>query len=320
MDVLTRCSREYAGKRRRRGLAVFAIVASLAFSASACAGKGSHSVSDDVATEPIASAPTATEDAAPSTPSATATSRSPSASATAPSPDSAPAATPDVPASEGDIEGADATPAALVPVVGISDGDTIKVRIAGRTERVRVIGIDAPELSEGQCYAQQAASKMQSLAQGRSVRLEADPTQADRDRHDRLLRHVFLADGRSVAEELIAGGFGREYTYAADYRYQERHRAAERAARSVRKGLWGSACTRPPVADAPARVMADPPASGESTGRCDIKGNINGDGEKIYHVPGARSYDKTKISPGKGERMFCSISDAEAAGWRAARG
>lgn len=52
---------------------------------------------------------------------------------------------------------------------------------------------------------------------------------------------------------------------------------------------------------------------------CAIKGNINSEGEKIYHVPGASSYSATQIDPGKGERWFCSISDAEANGWRAPR-
>ena len=64
-----------------------------------------------------------------------------------------------------------------------------RVRVDGRTERVRVIGIDTPERTGAgapECFAQQAASAMQSLAQSRSVALEADPTQADRDRHGRL--------------------------------------------------------------------------------------------------------------------------------------
>ena len=98
-------------------------------------------------------------------------------------------------------------------VTGVVDGDTLKVRVNGTTERVRVIGIDTPELRGSECYAQQAASKMQSLAQSRSVFLEADDSQADRDRYGRLLRHVRLTDGRLAAEVLIAGGFGEEYTY-----------------------------------------------------------------------------------------------------------
>lgn len=52
---------------------------------------------------------------------------------------------------------------------------------------------------------------------------------------------------------------------------------------------------------------------------CDIKGNINREGEKIYHVPGGRDYNKTEIDPGKGERWFCSADEAVANGWRASQ-
>lgn len=53
---------------------------------------------------------------------------------------------------------------------------------------------------------------------------------------------------------------------------------------------------------------------------CRIKGNISlNTGERIYHVPGQDHYDETRISPGKGERWFCSEQEARAAGWRKSR-
>lgn len=59
------------------------------------------------------------------------------------------------------------------------------------------------------------------------------------------------------------------------------------------------------------------PANDNAAGRCQIKGNISSRGERIYHVPGGAYYGRTKISPAKGERFFCSEAEAEAAGWRA---
>ena len=54
-----------------------------------------------------------------------------------------------------------------------------------------------------------------------------------------------------------------------------------------------------------------------SSASCDIKGNISVNrGERIYHVPGQKFYDRMVISEGKGERWFCSEDDALAAGWR----
>lgn len=197
--------------------------------------------------------------------------------------------------------------AGLVAVVGVVDGDTVKVRVGGVTERVRVIGIDTPELRGGECYAQQAASRMQSLVQGKRVRLTRDPTQADRDRYGRLLRHVALPDGRQVALLLIAGGFGEEYTYDEPYAGRDAYRAAEKAARVAGKGIWSSGC-RAPVVAAP----SDP-------GTCLIKGNIASDGERIYHLPGQRYYDVTTINESKGERWFCTEQQARDAGWRPAQ-
>jgi len=50
---------------------------------------------------------------------------------------------------------------------------------------------------------------------------------------------------------------------------------------------------------------------------CNIKGNISIDtADRIYHVPGQRYYDATKISARKGERFFCSEAEARVAGWR----
>lgn len=60
--------------------------------------------------------------------------------------------------------------------------------------------------------------------------------------------------------------------------------------------------------------------AGNATGNCQIKGNINSKGDRIYHVPGSRSYGATRINESKGERWFCSEAEAKAAGWRAPRG
>lgn len=81
------------------------------------------------------------------------------------------------------------------------------------------------------------------------------------------------------------------------------------------------------VAAAPARpqVSAEPsPAElsnkGEltySTAGCEIKGNVSYDTQqRIYHVPGGKYYNSTKIDPRYGERWFCTEQDAINNGWR----
>ena len=84
--------------------------------------------------------------------------------------------------------------------------------------------------------------------------------------------------------------------------------------------------TPPPAAGAasPAPTLPPPPpvAAGcpagcvERTAGCDIKGNVNDKGERIYHLPGGQFYDKTVIDPSRGDRWFCSPAEAEANGFR----
>jgi hypothetical protein len=53
---------------------------------------------------------------------------------------------------------------------------------------------------------------------------------------------------------------------------------------------------------------------------CGIKGNVSvNTGERIYHMPGQKYYWATRINMARGERWFCSESDARAAGWRKSR-
>jgi micrococcal nuclease len=124
-------------------------------------------------------------------------------------------------------------------VVRVVDGDTVDLAPCGR---VRLIGIDTPETVDPrrpvQCFGREAAAKATELLEGQTVFLEPDPTQGERDRHGRLLRYVWLADGRLVNLELVAQGYAHEYTYAAPYTYQDAFQRAQREAREQGRGLW----------------------------------------------------------------------------------
>ena len=67
----------------------------------------------------------------------------------------------------------------------------------------------------------------------------------------------------------------------------------------------------------PATAAPTAAASGYTCDQC-IKGNINSDKVKIYHLPACQDYERTVISPNQGERMFSSEAEARAAGWRKA--
>lgn len=130
-----------------------------------------------------------------------------------------------------------------VDVVAVVDGDTIDVALDEGTTRVRLIGIDTPEIGRGgevsECYADEARTFLDELVYGHQVELVIDPAQADVDKYGRLLRYVYV-DGQSAAELAIAAGAGYEYTYDTAYRDQQAHRDAEQAAADTRAGLWGA--------------------------------------------------------------------------------
>jgi len=135
-------------------------------------------------------------------------------------------------------------PGVAARVARVVDGDTLKVTVSGRTDTVRVIGLDTPESvkpgTQVECYALQASAEAKLLLPvGSAIRLQADRTQAARDRYGRLLAHVWLADGTLFAERMIRGGFGIHDIYeGVPSIYASRLAAAEAAARAALRGLW----------------------------------------------------------------------------------
>lgn len=137
-----------------------------------------------------------------------------------------------------------------VPVERAIDGDTIVVTDPTRGSlTVRLIGIDTPETKDPDapvgCFGPQAATRTTELTAGQHVRLEHNPTQSDTDRYGRTLAYVWLPTGQLLNEQLLAGGYAREYTYRHQpYAYRDRFLAAEDAARTNATGLWGACPAR----------------------------------------------------------------------------
>lgn len=138
-------------------------------------------------------------------------------------------------------------------VTKVVDGDTINVLVDGKSRPVRLIGIDTPETVDPrkpvQCFGKEASDKTKELLTGKNVALEADPTQGDTDKYNRLLRFVFLEDGTHINKLLISEGYAHEYTYQSNpYKYQAEFIQAQIQARENKKGLWAdNVCITPTV-------------------------------------------------------------------------
>lgn len=200
-------------------------------------------------------------------------------------------------------------------VVRVIDGDTIEVQIGERLEPVRLIGIDTPESvrpgTPVECFGWEASAYTKSQLSGASVQLERDIT--DRDKYRRLLRYVWK-DGVLINQRLVAEGYAQVYTYPPDVKYDALLREAQEDARQAARGLWGG-CAEEDISVPPVGGSVHPE---EGPNGCSIKGNINIEGEHIYHTPECPYYSRTNISEVRGERWFCSEEEAAAAGWRKA--
>ena len=128
-------------------------------------------------------------------------------------------------------------------VTRVVDGDTVHVDVSGRDEKVRLIGIDTPEV--GQCDAAKATTLARQLTQGRAVRLVGDPTQSTRDRYGRLLAYVWV-DGRDLGFQELARGFARVYIYDRPFQRLAAYRRAERAGKTRTDSIWKTCGTKAP--------------------------------------------------------------------------
>lgn len=131
-------------------------------------------------------------------------------------------------------------------VAEVVDGDTIKIERYGKSETVRLIGIDTPETvdprKQVQCYGKEASDYSKSLMTGKSVRIEFDPLVGERDKYYRLLAYVWLDENQLVNQMLVNGGYAHEYTYRSQaYKYQTEFKKNEEAARVAGSGLWSEA-------------------------------------------------------------------------------
>jgi len=141
---------------------------------------------------------------------------------------------------ESEVLGEQTQEAPKYKVLEITDGDTIKIDYNGTTEKVRLIGIDTPETNE--CFNVEATNKLKSLIENHNVEIEADPTQGERDKYDRLLLFIWL-DGELVNKTMISEGYAHEYTYNLPYKYQKEFKDTQKEAQNTKRGLWGDACS-----------------------------------------------------------------------------
>jgi endonuclease YncB( thermonuclease family) len=131
----------------------------------------------------------------------------------------------------------------LYTVVKYDDGDTIMIDMNGTTETLRFVGVDTPETHDPrkpvQCFGREASAFTKKLISeaGGKVRLASDPESTNRDRYDRLLRYIYLPDGRLVQDELLKTGHAFYYPYFP-FTKAKQFAAEQVKAQTNKLGLW----------------------------------------------------------------------------------
>ena len=204
----------------------------------------------------------------------------------------------------------------LIPaeVARAVDGDTLGVRIGIREEKVRLIGVNTPEIShpgfrmEEEPYGNEAFEYTRKHLEGRQVFLELDA--GERDRYGRLLAYVWLDRPASGDEaevrakmynaELLLNGYAQVMTVPPNVKYADVFVKFEREAREQAKGLWGAA-------GASSTSNSQPGEKRNSAGV--YVGNAS---SKKFHYPDCQQAQK--INP-KNRVEFSTREEAIAAGY-----
>ena len=143
---------------------------------------------------------------------------------------------------------------AIARVVRVVDGDTLDIDLPDHgadTTRVRLLGIDCPEISHDAdnvdaYFGREAADYAETEFTGRRIRVMLDPTRAVRDKHGRLLAYLYFTDGidREIVRDAISLNqqmIERGLAYA-DWRFEHAHEMrferAERNAMKAKIGMW----------------------------------------------------------------------------------
>jgi len=143
---------------------------------------------------------------------------------------------------------ADSTALIEAEVTQVWDGDTLHAEVQGEDVKIRLIGMDCPEIGEkAKPFGNEARKRAAALAEGQDIWLEADA--GDTDKYGRSLRYVWLsppADASSLEEAskkmlnaiLLKEGLAEVMTIPPNTRWAERFEDLEDDARRNRMGMW----------------------------------------------------------------------------------
>lgn len=196
----------------------------------------------------------------------------------------------------------------LVYAQDVIDGDTFTLTTG---EKIRLSDIDAPERTD--CYGAESTDALRKIVDGLPLQLEKDITGVDH--FGRLMRFVTAVhehpkdDNAFVNLRMVEDGFAR-YMPSENDNHDEQLQEAEAHAQATFAGMWGACDVSAEVEGRFSKDSTPPPSK-----KCTVKGNIDAYGKKRSFPDHCPNYERIKITPGTDERYFCSVQEAEKAGF-----
>jgi micrococcal nuclease len=227
---------------------------------------------------------------------------------------------PGTPAPMPDPEGTGATLAYVL------DGDSIEVEIEGRTEEIRLIGVNAPERDE--CFGERARGALVAYLDGENLVLVTG-SDSDTDQHGRRLRYVY-AGGENINRRLLADG--NAVTLQSDHRYNEAFVEVGNLAADAGYGMWvADACGPPPMPGMSIVDVQHNPPGPDDEHLNDEYLTIANEGEDVIDLTGWTLRDESSqnrfvfgdVAPAPGDgikvRTGCGTDRVDVLHWCAAR-
>ncbi len=134
-------------------------------------------------------------------------------------------------------------------VTEVHDGDTVSIRVSSfvgipfKTERVRLIGIDAPELKQ-EPWGRHAKRHLKKLLSENDWVVSVEFDLDRRDKYNRLLAYLWGKDGSLLNEQMISAGLATLYTVPPNVKYGDRLWRAQKIAQQHKRGIWGKSGLR----------------------------------------------------------------------------
>lgn len=182
------------------------------------------------------------------------------------------------------------------PVLEVIDGDTFKIKENNETRRVKLMGVNTPEI--GKCLSSEAKDKLTELVLGKEVVLKDQFS----DPYGRIMANVFV-NNQYVNKEMLVSGLGRMDYYENPHR--DELKAAYEEARLKKLGVFSNIC-----------LSLTPPISPETGNACTVKGNIDDNTQKkIYYLSDCNNYSQVVIDLSTDDQWFCFEGEAAKAGF-----